>query len=124
MIQGVERLKKKLKKLQKNLDKIIAEGQQEAASVLVKSLVAAAPKDSGLLASSIIKTQAKIGKEVVKTFVEVLGGHDSPMVAAIEYGTQIMGAEPFIRPTMAAKRATMKRVFGDSVAKAIEDVIS
>jgi HK97 gp10 family phage protein len=90
---------------------------EAAARILVDRIESRAPRETGRLAHSVEHAAGKPDPDFVSHSVFVTGGHDSPMVGAVEYGTHRMVASPFFRPAISQSRSSMVKTIERRLAQ-------
>jgi HK97 gp10 family phage protein len=131
-INGLNELKKELKKLgEKKAKNIMVSGLRAGAVEISKTAKANAPDDTGVLRKSIGVTKRKTPKGFIKFSVSprenvvfrakgIKGVVDGRYAINVEYGTQHQQAQPFMRNTFDQLGQNVTDAISRKIAKRIE----
>ncbi len=135
-IEGLEALKKELKKLgEKKAKNIMVSGLRAGANDFKKTAKSLVPVDKGTLKKSLTVKKRKTNKNFIKFSMgwtqqkkgaegSIVGGknvkHDAYYAHIVEYGSIHQAAQPFIRPTFDTKKSSVTDAITKQIAKRIE----
>jgi HK97 gp10 family phage protein len=132
-IEGMPELTAKLQQFEMKLQKrAMRLATKEAAQVVLHQARALAPIDSGNLAAGL-KVRAKVkgrrgskevGSSVVTTAVNGTIGKKSYYAAAVEFGTENMEAQPFLRPAASKSRSRAEAIFKRRIIELVSEMES
>ena len=104
-LRGIEQFRRNLEALDRKVrNKILRQALRDGAKRMAASVKSRAPVSSGKLKRSVKVRTGRRKKDTISVDVVVTGGHETPMVAAVEYGRDGQAPRPFIRPAFQAEK--------------------
>ena len=128
-VTGMDVVDRKLSSFDDKVQKkLIRKALRNGAKLIAGTAKSAAPKDGGLLKTSIkpkaAKRSRKTAHQVTVRVVSGMSTHRGEFYPGgfIEYGTQYQPAQPFMRPAAKQQRQAVINLFRKDVAEAVKEL--
>lgn len=117
-VEGLDRLRRKARRLQVELSASLYPAVLEAANVIIAKQKDFVPVDTGALRESIHPEQAIKGGNQARVVI-IAGGASAPYAPIIEFGRPRQPKQPFFFPGYRVERNRAKRIISNAVREAV-----
>lgn len=125
MVQGLDKLKAKLKRSGQTLLRAAGPAMEDGAERVLSTARLLVPKDSGHLAKTLRRTAARPTKNGKGVVVQIMAGDDTTVrgpvqiAKTIEFGNVKTPAQPYMQPAMRLNRKPVRRAINAAIRAAI-----